>query len=364
MPDGDEHAPTPPWKALGVTVAVSLLAIGLHTAVAHLSDPPPAPPLTLDARAPAEPRVGYFTWGRSPVLDEIERAFVDRLGERDEVRVRVLSHTADFDLDNVEPLIARALATEELDVAVAVTTPLARALHARSGQLPLVFAAITDPVGAGLVPSWENERGSRVTGVSAHCPEDSHLALIQELLPEARRVALLHDTQSELLPPLPFALLEARGLTLVPVRATARGEIPEMVGRIEAARADVVWVHTAWASPEVAFAGFDTLSRLTAERRLPIIASDTLQVRHGALAAQGLDMEAIGTAAAEAVLAILGGQDPGSLPVSRLGCGRPVLDLRRAAQLGVSVPPTLAARAVTQLDDAPPAPSPPEAFLP
>ena len=39
--------------------------------------------------------------------------------------MRVMSHTADFDLDNVEPLIARALATEELDVAVAVTTPLA-----------------------------------------------------------------------------------------------------------------------------------------------------------------------------------------------------------------------------------------------
>lgn len=86
--------------------------------------------------------------------------------------------------------IARSFVGDQPDVLVGISTPSAQALAAATSDLPVVFTAVTDPVGAKLVQSMESP-GGNVTGVSDMSPVGQHLDLMQELKPETARVGVV-----------------------------------------------------------------------------------------------------------------------------------------------------------------------------
>ncbi|MDO4500069.1 MAG: ABC transporter substrate-binding protein [Erysipelotrichaceae bacterium] len=83
---------------------------------------------------------------------------------------------------------------EEVDLMVAVATPVAMAMQGATdeSQIPVVFAAVSDPVGAGLVDSLENP-GANLTGTSDYLDTNAMMNLILALNPETETVGLLYD---------------------------------------------------------------------------------------------------------------------------------------------------------------------------
>ena len=86
--------------------------------------------------------------------------------------------------------IAKKFAGEAPDVVVGIATPSAQALASAARNIPLVFSAVTDPVGAKLVKSMDEANGGNTTGVSDLSPINSHMQLIKEIVPTAKRLGL------------------------------------------------------------------------------------------------------------------------------------------------------------------------------
>src|SRR4029079_5588342 len=88
--------------------------------------------------------------------------------------------------------IARKYVGEHPDVIVAIATPSAQAMVAATKDTPVVFSAVTDPVAAKLVKSWDAS-GTNVTGVSDLSPLAKHLELIKKVVPNAKRVGVIYS---------------------------------------------------------------------------------------------------------------------------------------------------------------------------
>ena len=88
--------------------------------------------------------------------------------------------------------IARKYVGDRPDAIVAIATPSAQAVVAATKDIPVVYSAVTDPVAAKLVKSWDAS-GTNVTGVSDLSPLDKHLELIKQVVPNAKRVGVIYS---------------------------------------------------------------------------------------------------------------------------------------------------------------------------
>jgi putative ABC transport system substrate-binding protein len=78
------------------------------------------------------------------------------------------------------------------DAIVAIATPSAQAVIASTKTVPVVFSAVTDPVAAKLVPSWEPSKNN-VTGVSDLLALDKQMDLVKQVVPNAKRIGMVYN---------------------------------------------------------------------------------------------------------------------------------------------------------------------------
>ena len=117
--------------------------------------------------------------------------------------------------------IARKFIGDKPDAIVAIATPSAQAVVAATKSVPVVFLAVTDPVAAKLVPSWEASKGN-VTGVSDLLALDKQIDLIKQVVPNAKRVGMVYnpgEANSVVVVKQLQELLPKQGMTLVEASA-------------------------------------------------------------------------------------------------------------------------------------------------
>ncbi|MDR1968385.1 MAG: ABC transporter substrate-binding protein, partial [Burkholderiaceae bacterium] len=88
--------------------------------------------------------------------------------------------------------IARKFIGDQPSVIVGIATPSAQALVAATKTVPIVFATVTDPVGAQLIKSWDAS-GTNVAGVSDQLALDKQVDLIKRVVPNAKRVGMVYN---------------------------------------------------------------------------------------------------------------------------------------------------------------------------
>src|SRR5690606_35641234 len=89
--------------------------------------------------------------------------------------------------------IANQFAQDEKDLILAIATPAGQAVAQVVTDAPVLFAAVTDPVAAELVESWETP-GANVTGVSDMNPVDEQLELLLEIAPDIKSVGIVYSS--------------------------------------------------------------------------------------------------------------------------------------------------------------------------
>ncbi|MBA1186716.1 ABC transporter substrate-binding protein [Stutzerimonas nitrititolerans] len=206
--------------------------------------------------------------------------------------------------------IARKFVGDRPDAIVAIATPSAQAVVASTKSVPVVFAAVTDPVAAQLVRNWEPS-GSNVTGVSDELELDRQMELVKRVIPEAKRVGMVYNPGEansvvvverlrELLPEMGMTLVEAAAPRSVDVGSAARS----LVGKV-----DVIYTNT----DNNVVSAYESLVKVGMDTKTPLIASDTDSVKRGAIAALGIDYYQHGIQAGELVVRLLKGEEPGSI---------------------------------------------------
>jgi putative ABC transport system substrate-binding protein len=207
--------------------------------------------------------------------------------------------------------IARKFVGDNPDVIVAIATPSAQALVAATKSIPVVYAGVTDPVAAQLVKDWKAS-GTNVTGVSDVLELDKQVALIQQVVPKARRVGMVYNpgeansvvvvkALKELLGKAGMTLVEAAAPRSVDVGSAARS----LIGKV-----DVIYTNT----DNNVVSAFEALVKVGNDAKIPLVASDTDSVKRGAIAALGVNYYDLGRQTGKVVARILKGEKPGSIP--------------------------------------------------
>jgi putative ABC transport system substrate-binding protein len=243
---------------------------------------------------------------------------------------------------------AKEVVRQTPDVIYVVGTPLTVALHRETKRLPIIFALTSDPVGAGLVESWAHP-GGNVTGFPVIYPEivGKWLQILKEVAPHTKRAALLFSPSTA-----PFAdcgvlhrsfEIAARQIEIEPIMAPVHdvGEIKVTIESLARAQSDglVVMGDTTMSHNRALI--IEAVARL----HLPAIYANDFAAKEGGLVAYGSDVLDIHRRSAGYVDRILKGAKPADLPVQAPVKFELVINLKTAKALGLSIPPTLLARA-------------------
>jgi putative ABC transport system substrate-binding protein len=243
------------------------------------------------------------------------------------------------------PGLAAELVRIQPDVISVIGTPAARAAKTATQTIPIVFARISDPIGAGLVPSLARP-GGNITGVSIQTRELAAklLELLTTTVPDAKRVGALWDPN---FPPASPQLQEvegaARSLKLELITEPVRSSddfAPAVRAMVEQGASAIVVVGAA-----IFFEHPQQLADLMVKARLPGIFFRREQVEAGGLMSYGTNFPDMYRRAAVYVDKILKGAEPADLPVEQPTKFELVINLKTAKALGLTIPPMLLARA-------------------
>lgn len=238
------------------------------------------------------------------------------------------------------PQLAQDLVAAKPDVIMANGTDSIAAVRRATTSIPIVMAPAGDPISSGFVKSLARP-GGRITGV-ANMTDDyapKTVELLRELLPGVRRVAVLMS--ASLTHPIWYRTVEAAaatvGLDLVPVIARTAADLDAAFAAIAEAKCDAMIVLTDPVRLRIL--------PLAAAARLPAIYQVGENVDIGGLISYGPNYTALIAHAAVYVDEIFKGADPAELPVEQPTTFELKVNLKTAKELGLTIPPTLLARA-------------------
>jgi putative tryptophan/tyrosine transport system substrate-binding protein len=233
------------------------------------------------------------------------------------------------------PQLAAELVGQQVDVIVATFTPCALAAKQATTTIPIVMAAVGDPIAAGLVTGLARP-GGNITGLSNMAAEAAgkSVELFRDMLPSISRVAALAN------PADPFTAPFLEQVRLAGSTTGIRVEPVAMVRGLEDVEAAFAAISEAGANAVVVQGIFfsRTIAELALKHRLPT-ASVVRQFAHaGGLVSYGADIRDIYRRSATLVHKILQGAKPADLPVELPTRFELVLDMRTAKALGIDVP--------------------------
>ncbi|RYC04633.1 ABC transporter substrate-binding protein [Ciceribacter ferrooxidans] len=238
--------------------------------------------------------------------------------------------------------IARQFIGEGPNVIVPISTPSAQAVVAATRDIPVVFTAVSDPLGAQLVKDMQKP-GGNVTGLSDMSPVADHIALIKEITPNAKTIGFIYNSaEANSVSTLAALKAEAEkaGLEVVESVATKSAEV-QGATRALVGRADVIYIPT----DNTIVSAFEAAVGVAVEAKIPLYAGDTDSVARGAVAALGFNYFDVGKQTGEIVARVLKGEAPGDIPV-RVAAGTDlVINKSAAAKMGVEFPESIVKRA-------------------
>ncbi|ENM3792384.1 ABC transporter substrate-binding protein [Vibrio cholerae] len=240
--------------------------------------------------------------------------------------------------------IARQFVGENPDVLVGIATPTAQALVSATKTIPIVFTAVTDPVGAKLVKQLE-QPGKNVTGLSDLSPVEQHVELIKEILPNVKSIGVVYNPgEANAVSLMELLKLSAakHGIKLVEATALKSADVQSATQAI-AEKSDVIY---ALIDNTVASA-IEGMIVAANQAKTPVFGAATSYVERGAIASLGFDYYQIGVQTADYVAAILEGKEPGSLDVQVAKGSDLMINKTAAEQLGITIPEAVLARATS-----------------
>lgn len=238
--------------------------------------------------------------------------------------------------------IARQFAGDGPDVIVPISTPSAQAVVSSTRDIPVVFTAVSDPLGAQLVKDMDKP-GGNVTGLSDMSPVAEHLALIKEILPNVKTVGYLYNSgEANSVSLLAVLKTEAEkaGIKVVESAATKSSEV-QGAARALVGRADAIYIPT----DNTIISALEGAVAVAEESKLPLFTADTDSVSRGSVAALGFNYYDVGKQTGEIVVRVLKGENPGDIPVKTAAGSDLVVNKAAAAKMGVTLPQSVLSRA-------------------
>jgi len=276
-----------------------------------------------------------------PSLNETVRGFKDQLAE-DGLEVKYKLYSAQANMAATTSIVNQIIG-DRPDLILAVATPSAQATAQKIQDIPILFAAVSDPLSAGLIDSLERP-GHNVTGTSDMSPIDEQTALMREIHPRARSIGIVFNSgepnstaQIVLLKKAAekygFRLEQATTMHTAGVFQAAKS----LVGR-----ADIIYL----LMDNTVISSLETIRKICVENKIPLYSSETDSVRRASIAALSLSYYELGRQTAKMAERVLTGEaQPADIPVETQKEVSLVINLKAAREMGVILPRSVVDRA-------------------
>jgi len=282
--------------------------------------------------------VGIVQIVEHPALDSAREGFIDVLTENGYVEGENITYqiqNAQGDMATANT-IAQKFKNENLDLILAIATPVAQAVANLIKDTPILITAVTDPVDAGLVEDADRP-GTNVTGTNDMQPMEEQFQLMLDFVPDTATVGIIYNAgEANSVTQVRLAKLIAGELGLEVVEATADNS----AGVLQAAqslvgRVDVIYVPT----DNTVVSAISSVVKVAEENDIPVIAGEENSVYQGALATVGINYYRLGRQTAEMALKIITGEaEAETMPIENQKETELVINEDAAAAMGVTIP--------------------------
>lgn len=282
--------------------------------------------------------IGFCNYVDDASLNQIVENINARLAEIESeqgITINVKYDNCNADANVMNQIIAN-FAADNVDLMVGVATPVAMAMQSATedSKTPVVFAAVSDPVGAGLVASLE-EPGSNVTGSSDNLDTNSVMNLIFAQNPDAKKIGLLYDIgqdSSTAAIEHAKAYLDDKGVEYVERTATTAEEVALAAQALVSDGVDAVFTPTDNTIMKAELAIYETF----ADAGIPHYTGADSFALNGAFLGYGVDYANLGRETADMIASILTeGKDPATTPVITFDNGTATVNTEICEKLGL-----------------------------
>jgi len=305
-------------------------------------------PFEAYAQQKSLPLIGYLSVGLPQLQHPFVVAFREGLKESGFVDGETLIidyRWAEEQYDRL-PALAAELVRRKVDVIIATGEPSLRAAASATSTIPVVFVTGNDPVQSGVVASLAHP-GGNMTGFTAIATEllSKRIELLSELLPKAGTVALLVNPNAASVSEVTIRLAQqaasAKNIRLLVVKAGNEGDFEAAFASIAEQRADALMV----TADAFFFSQRERIVALAARHAIPATYELQEFVSAGGLFSYGPNVASLRRQVGVYAGKILKGARPADLPVQQPTKFDLMINLKAAKALGLSVPPSLLARA-------------------
>ena len=305
-------------------------------------------PLALRAQAPQKPlRIGILTSGTTEMRGHLEEALVRSLGEQGYVEGRNLTIERRYAGAGGRARVvesAQELARLNLDAVVTTCSPSTGIAKSAMTATPIVMAAVSDPVGQGLIASLARP-GGNITGLSSQGEEllPKMMEFFSRVLPRPVTIAVLGNANNPVHPRMwqklhDSASMRALGIALMRTEFSAPANLPAAVDAAVRDRAGALFV--LGDDPGI-FNQQVAIVRLAAKHRLPDFYWAREFVDAGGLMSYGENLRTDYRNAAAYVVKVGRGTKPADLPVQQPTRFELIINRKAAKTLGISLPQDL-----------------------
>ena len=290
-------------------------------------------------------KVGIIQLMEHPSLDTIRESIIEGLEDEGYVEgknLKIEYQNGQNDMSTMKN-IAQTFVGDECDVIVAIATPAAQAALSETTEIPIVFAAITDPVGAGLVDSLDNP-GGNVTGTSDEVSAEMIMNLAKDITPDFKTIGVLYNIGEDNSVSVVAQLKEyagENGYKVIESTVTNTGEV-QQAAQYLADKVDIVFSpidNTVASSMAVATETFNNAG-------IPFYVSADSMVNDGGLATCGIDYTVLDRETAAMIADILEGADPAAIAVRKMSEMSVYVNKETAKALNIEIPQAILDKAV------------------
>ena len=285
-------------------------------------------------------KVGIVKYVDDASLDQIEQSIqaeLDKKGAELGVTFDYADYTKNGQADSTTlNQIAADLIADGVDVIIPIATPAALIMQAATEEnaIPVVFSAVSDPVGAGLVDSLEAP-GSNITGTSDALKVEAVIDLMLAANPDLKKLGLLYDQgqdASKSAIAAAKAYCEAKGIETVEKTGTTNDELALAADALIAAKVDAVFTPTDNTVMTAELAIYEKF----VDAKIPHYAGADSFALNGAFCGYGVNYVTLGTSTADiAVDVLVNGAQPASTPVQIMSSGIATVNTEVASAIGL-----------------------------
>lgn len=260
--------------------------------------------------------IGIIQFIEHPALDQTRQGIFDSLKENgyiDTKNARIHFESAQGN-SGLSAQIIQKFVGQRVDVIVAIGTTTAQAAKQATidNQIPVVFASVTDPMGAKLVDSMEIP-GKNVTGVSNYVSISKQFSFFKRILPHLKNIGVVYNPGEQNSVVMIDKMKEVADVFDLDIHTSPATKTSDVMSATQSIihKSEAIFIN----NDNTALSAIDAVIKVGNERDVPVFVSDVDLLSKGALAALGPNQYELGKQAGVMIQRILSGESPSKMAV-------------------------------------------------